>query len=351
LFKRLDPRSAPSPSQHRAAALAGLPWHRVLAPWLLLLATLLYLALMARGTRIATIRMGDEVAVLRTVNTDPEVIVAGSKFALRPDDVVQGGGGGAGFISLSIARKFPVSIQVDGQTHIHSTYGGTVHQVLLEAGFPIGEYDVPSLPYNTETEPAMRIRLDRVWYETVQNEVEIPFDVRRVPSLSVPEGRVAETQSGVPGLAVATLERKVVEGTPVETRTLSSEVVRNPVTAVVTYGTGGTVATSRSATTRFSYVLDVTATAYTYGESGKWGDVTATGKAVQVGYVAVDPRVIPLGSRLYITYPGGEVCYGFAVAEDTGGAIKGNRVDLFFESHEEAVQFGRRRVKVYVLAE
>ncbi|MBQ2697973.1 MAG: 3D domain-containing protein, partial [Clostridia bacterium] len=117
------------------------------------------------------------------------------------------------------------------------------------------------------------------------------------------------------------------------------------------YGTGGTVATARSATTRFSHVLDMTATAYTYGDGGQWGDITATGKAVAVGYVAVDPRVIPLGSRLYITYPNGGVCYGFAVAEDTGGAIKGNRIDLFFESRDDALQFGRRKVKVYVLHE
>ena len=146
-------------------------------------------------------------------------------------------------------------------------------------------------------------------------------------------------------------ENRYLGDTLVESVVLSEEVVKEPVTAVVAYGVGGTVATSRSAATRYSYVLDMTATAYTYGEGGHWGDVTASGKAVQVGYVAVDPRVIPLGSRLYITYPDGSECYGFAVAEDTGGAIKGNRIDLFFETYDEAISFGRRTVRVYVLAD
>ncbi len=84
------------------------------------------------------------------------------------------------------------------------------------------------------------------------------------------------------------------------------------------------------------------ATAYTancYGCSG----MTASGQHAGHGIVAVDPRVIPLGSHLYI--PG----YGQAIAGDTGGAIHGNRVDLGFNSNSDAMQFGRRSVTVYVL--
>jgi 3D (Asp-Asp-Asp) domain-containing protein len=88
--------------------------------------------------------------------------------------------------------------------------------------------------------------------------------------------------------------------------------------------------------------VDMIATAYTpycYGCDG----VTATGLRAGPGIVAVDPRVIPLGTRLYI--PG----YGFALAGDTGGDIVGNRVDLGFASYSAAVRFGRRPVTVYVL--
>ena len=72
-------------------------------------------------------------------------------------------------------------------------------------------------------------------------------------------------------------------------------------------------------------------------------NIFLAGTLAHWGTVAVDPSVIPLYSRLYI--PG----YGFAVAGDTGGAIVGNRIDLFFPSYSDAIRFGRRTVTVYVL--
>ena len=91
--------------------------------------------------------------------------------------------------------------------------------------------------------------------------------------------------------------------------------------------------------------LTVEATAYSGG--GK----TAMGTAAGEGTVAVDPDVIPLGSRLYITAEDGSSwVYGYAVAEDTGGSIQGERIDLFFWSESDCRVFGRRTAKVYVLA-
>jgi len=71
--------------------------------------------------------------------------------------------------------------------------------------------------------------------------------------------------------------------------------------------------------------------------------ITATGVPAEYGIVAVDPRVIPLGTYVFIEG------YGVALAADTGGAIKGNRIDLCFDSRSEALAFGRRKVKVHIL--
>ena len=84
------------------------------------------------------------------------------------------------------------------------------------------------------------------------------------------------------------------------------------------------------------------ATAYIPSD-GDGNGITATGMVAQHGVVAVDPNVIPLGTRVYI--PG----YGEAIAADTGGAIYGDRIDLCMDSYGEAMQFGRRYVTVYVL--
>jgi len=90
-------------------------------------------------------------------------------------------------------------------------------------------------------------------------------------------------------------------------------------------------------------LLTVTATAYGPGENGAWGDRTKLETSVGRGTVAVDPRVIPLRSRLWVEG------YGFCVALDTGGAIKGLRIDLGCDSDEEAALFGRQRRRVLVL--
>lgn len=84
------------------------------------------------------------------------------------------------------------------------------------------------------------------------------------------------------------------------------------------------------------------ATAYTAAEGSGTG-LTATGQPLQRGMVAVDPSVIPLGTKLYVEG------YGYAVAADTGGAINGNHIDLAMDSVSEAMDFGRRQVVVHVL--
>lgn len=107
----------------------------------------------------------------------------------------------------------------------------------------------------------------------------------------------------------------------------------------------GTSSTNGSVSNfNYSQVLVMNATSYTDDPSENGGySTTRLGTPLRYGVVAVDPRVIPLGTKLYIEG------YGYAVAEDTGGAIKGNRIDLCFTNKAQANAFGRRNVKVYIL--
>ncbi len=99
---------------------------------------------------------------------------------------------------------------------------------------------------------------------------------------------------------------------------------------------------SSTAPNRYSRELTMTATAYTSQDDGN-GSHTYRGHVLRRGLAAVDPRVIPLGTRLFIKG------YGFAIADDIGGAIKGNKIDLAFENRAEALQFGVQKVTVYIL--
>lgn len=113
---------------------------------------------------------------------------------------------------------------------------------------------------------------------------------------------------------------------------------------------GRRIETSRAkAPGRYKRALDIKATAYAPGphDNGQWGNLTHIGTQVRPGVIAVDPNVIPLGSRVYIEFADGNSMYG--VAEDTGGAIKGNRIDIAMHTVDQAYDFGVQHVKVYVL--
>ena len=105
---------------------------------------------------------------------------------------------------------------------------------------------------------------------------------------------------------------------------------------------GQSAKNTNGAPSKYSKVITVEATAYSSQDPGN-GNYTATGSRLKKGIVSVDPKLIPLGTRLYIEG------YGYAVADDVGGAIKGHRIDLAYDSRSEALQFGRQTVKVYVL--
>ena len=98
---------------------------------------------------------------------------------------------------------------------------------------------------------------------------------------------------------------------------------------------------------KFSSIKDVTATAYTAGRGGA-GYITASGTPARPGAVAVDRRVIPLGSKLYIVTNDGAYIYGIGTAEDCGGGIKNKRIDVFFATHSEANKFGVQYADVYL---
>jgi hypothetical protein len=105
---------------------------------------------------------------------------------------------------------------------------------------------------------------------------------------------------------------------------------------------GQSTKNNNGAPSKYSKVLTMEASAYSSQDPGN-GNYTATGSRLTKGIVSVDPNLIPLGTKLYIEG------YGYAVADDVGGAIKGNRIDLAYDSRAEALQFGRQTVKVYVL--
>lgn len=169
----------------------------------------------------------------------------------------------------------------------------------------------------------------------------IPFEVKYLMNRDLGRGRL----------------KKVVDGKPGEERTIVTEVItdgkvvkefkrveKTPAqTAVIHMGSTGFQGARGGSFTR-SKVMVMNASAYT-PDAGRGASATfrtATGRKAQYGVVAVDPKVIPLNTLVFVEG------YGFALACDTGGAIKGNRIDLCMAQRDAAMKFGRRKVTVHV---
>ncbi len=164
-------------------------------------------------------------------------------------------------------------------------------------------------------------------------EKPIPFEVRYEFSRTVGPGRLVTVRKGQPGKLVKVYDgKKLVETKRVE-----------PVDQMVHMGRSGATA-SRHSFVR-GKVMSMEASAYdpTAGRGKGATFRTSTGLRAQFGVVAVDPRVIPMGTKLFVEG------YGFAVAADKGSAIKGNRIDLCYNTYGECIRFGRKTVKVHVL--
>ena len=160
-------------------------------------------------------------------------------------------------------------------------------------------------------------------------------------SEDVSRGHLVKDHDGKPGSIKRTY--KVVERNGRSERVLIKEECSLPRDSTYLMSRGG-YPSSRGSFTR-ARVIDMVATAYTDSPSENGGSTRARlGNELVDGVVAVDPRVIPLGTKLYVEG------YGFAYACDTGSAIKGNRIDLLMPSFSASNNWGRRHVKVHVLS-
>lgn len=222
--------------------------------------------------------------------------------------------------------------------------GETVKEILDSAGVELGEndYTIPALDKKPGEDKV--IDLHRVTVEHVEKSIEVNFDIEEVPNKDMYQGEKKIIKQGVKGSKRETIQNLYDNDKLVNTTVLNSKLEKEPVTQIQEVGTkeGKTINGKR-----YTKVITMQGTAY----DPTAGSKTAMGTRARVGVVAVDPKVIPLGTKLYIESMDSFPTYGFAVAEDTGGAIKGNRIDLFYNTNAQANRFGRRNVKVYVLAE
>lgn len=256
-----------------------------------------------------------------------------------------------------------LTVHDNGQEHTIYVSSGTVADALETVGIVLGEFDELSVDHDTQISSGMDIYITRVTVEEEYQYESIPYETVMQASSSLLSGGEVVIQQGVDGVRRYTYNLIYKNGVMTNRVLAGTSVAEKPVNEIRAYGTSTSIPPSSSFTvsttsqlltledgTQVPYEssIDVVATAYT--TEGADFNITKSGAVAQYGIIAVDPKVIPLGTKMYIVAEDGSWVYGYAVAGDTGGFIKGYRIDLFYDTTAECITFGRQNARVYILA-
>lgn len=261
------------------------------------------------------------------------------------------------------AKEYDVTIAVDGK-NISVKCAGEVADALEAANVKVSDDDLINIGLSEPLGSGTEIIINRVnIVEEVQVEV-IEYATKYREDDEQLVGYTETVVDGEEGEVETTFRHVYIDGELVSSDVIDEDITE-PVDEVIVIGTmeepvyekavpaGQTSGSAdveldeNGVPVNYVDVLTGEATAY----SAAAGAITSTGKTAQVGYVAVDPKVIPYGTELYIVSTDGTRTYGYAVAEDTGGAMRSGRVlvDLYMDTESECYNWGRRDVNVYIL--
>lgn len=269
---------------------------------------------------------------------------------------------------IEVTHAIPVIVKADGKTSTVYTTERTVQAAIGELNIPVREQDKVMPPLDTVVDTGLTVTVVRIDKKVSETERAMPFSIVKKNDPTLEAGKEKLVQTGKEGLIVEHIEKQYEDGILISKKMVSKVVESAAIDQVIAVGTkkeepNVTVLSNRSpsiasltksgVTFKAKKVLkNVTLTAYSAGVASTGKDeshpqygITASGARVQEGRtIAVDPSVIPIGWWVYIEG------IGFRRAEDKGSAIKGNKIDVYFDSNKIANKFGRKKgITVYVL--
>lgn len=248
-------------------------------------------------------------------------------------------------MKITIERWKPtVHLNVNGDVKAHLTSTQTVGEFIDSLGLTLNEGDVVEPSYDQAIVDNMKVTVKTRVVRTVEEDRPMSYAKKVVETTDLAYGETKVSQQGKNGVKTVTVEKEYLGDELINENVLDVVVKEQPIDEIVLKGVQNSVKDAFTGENyEYTKVYEMEATAYTISDDG-WYNKTASGMTTFVGMVAVDPKVIPLGTKIYVEG------YGIAIAGDTGGAIKGNIVDLFFNSARECREFGRQYgLKVYIL--
>ena len=272
-------------------------------------------------------------------------------------------------MNIRVTRVMKIKVTADGETNEYEVSAETVQAALEKCGVELSEDDRLNVKPKDKLKNGMAIVVQRVETKEVKEKVETDYPTNYLTSDDLYEDETSVKTPGEKGEKEITYKVTYVEGKEEAKEKISEEVVKEPVPEVIVKGTkvreeetapppdysggngtgsvAGTFVDMYGNTVSYSSLLTGTCTAYSVP-----GGTTSIGMDAVYGVIAVDPNIIPYGTRMYVTSPDGSVVYGYGVAGDTGGAAMAGDIiaDLCYNTIEECSIIGRRTMNVYILS-
>lgn len=324
---------------------------------MVLLVLLLSQTAFAMNTYVIT--DGDRVITYTTSATDPRTVLGEAGLELDEGDTYTTQAG-IGSSEITVRRSQTIYINYCGEEITTTSHGETVEQLLQRLNLSVGEDDQISWPLSADTFDGMCLRIDHVIHQEQTYTTAVPHTTSYCHDPSLPQGMEQTIVEGVDGEMLCTATVTYINGQEVGRTVLTQTVLSGSVEEIIAVGTGLSTDPASDAdmpiitedriilpdgqVLTFTDSMVCNATAY-YNQG-----TTATGTQARPGVIAVDPRVIPFGTRMFIISEDGDYIYGIARAEDAGDSnIIGNRIDMWFPTRWECIQFGNRNCIVYFL--
>lgn len=337
---------------------------------------------------------GDRVTVHRSYRSDPYEVLTEAGIELEEEDTYETGYAD-GMNQITVRRMQMVTVINRGAQSVIGTYGETTGSLLARMGITPGTGDTLSCSSETQTYDGMTIELVHTETRIEEEDTTVPYPVNYYEDPDLEPDAEIVLVAGQNGLTHVKSEVTYRNGKEVSRVVVQETVKMKPVTQLVIRGVdrtimeqpadpepteqaapaassgtasgssssgssssggsrydgsaetdGNVIMTSSGESYTYVDVMTCSATAYTC--EGYVGH-TYSGTLARVGAIAVDPTVIPLGTKMYVVSNDGQYVYGYCVAEDIGGGIKGNKIDLYFDTYAECWDFGVRMCTVYIL--
>ncbi len=329
---------------------------------LVALVTLLAQTAMAQNTYVIT--DGEQVTVHTSFASNPERVLLEVGVELDENDFYTTAAGD-GVSEITVQRLQTVTIDNCGVQVTTSTYGETLDSLLDRLG--IQTYgNIVSENLDAQTYDGMKVTIGNVITAQETYTVELPYKTICCDDPAMPLGEERILVEGAAGQMRCQAQVVYRNGEEESRIVLEENVLDAPVDRIIAVGTGeavgdeeasdwpligdGIIVLPTGEVLTYTHSDIYKGTAYTHGIGGV-DFITATGTTVHKGTVAVDPTLIPYGTRMFIVTNDGEYIYGLSTAEDCGGGVKGKHVDLYFDSIPACFAFGVRECTIYFLGE